>query len=141
MTYRAGIIGSGGIAGLGILGMHDRNDIGKKKFDASHAGGYLTADGVELVAIADPDEEKRKTFGDAWELSTDRLYENHRVMLEAENLDVVSVCTPTLLHSDHVVDAAEIGNPSVIWCEKPIALALQTGARWSKRVRRTEPNS
>ncbi|MDR9431390.1 MAG: hypothetical protein RI568_11935 [Natronomonas sp.] len=28
MVYRAGIIGTGGIAGMGILGMHDTEDIG-----------------------------------------------------------------------------------------------------------------
>jgi hypothetical protein len=29
MTYSAGIIGTGGIAGMGILGMHDSSKIGK----------------------------------------------------------------------------------------------------------------
>jgi hypothetical protein len=40
VTYRAGIIGTGGIAGMSILGMHDEEAIGKEKIDASHAGGY-----------------------------------------------------------------------------------------------------
>jgi hypothetical protein len=40
MTYRAGIVGAGGIAGLGILGMHDAEDLGKKTFESSHSGGY-----------------------------------------------------------------------------------------------------
>lgn len=30
MTYRADIIGTGGIAGMGILGMYDKEDIGQK---------------------------------------------------------------------------------------------------------------
>ncbi|MFB6173893.1 MAG: gfo/Idh/MocA family oxidoreductase, partial [Halobacteriales archaeon] len=51
--YRAGIIGAGGIAGLGILGMHDEADIGRKKFTASHAGGYAATDDIDLVAVAD----------------------------------------------------------------------------------------
>ncbi len=43
-------------------------------------------------------------------------------MLAAEDLDVVSVCTPSFLHHDYVVDAAQsAAAPDVIWCEKPIA--------------------
>jgi len=124
MTYRAGIIGTGGIAGMGILGMHDEDQIGREKVTASHAGGYAAAEGVELVAIADVDREKLDTFGEAWEIPAERRYEGHEAMLEAEDLDVVSVCTPSLLHADHVVDAATVGDPDVIWCEKPIASSV-----------------
>jgi len=124
-TYRAGIVGAGGIAGLGILGMHDTEDIGKKRFEASHAGGFEAAEGVELVSVADVDEEKLVTFGDAWGLPESGLYDDHRAMLDAEDLDVVSVCTPSSLHHEHVLDAARAENPpEVIWCEKPIASAV-----------------
>ena len=46
MTYRAGIIGTGGIAGMGILGMHDEERIGTEKIEASHAGGYASVEGI-----------------------------------------------------------------------------------------------
>jgi len=122
MTYRAGIIGTGGIAGMGILGMHDEDEIGTEKIEASHAGGYASTSEIELVAVADVDEENLATFGDAWDIPTDRQYIGHEAMLAAENLDVVSVCTPSFLHHDHTVAAAEsAADPDVIWCEKPIA--------------------
>ncbi|MCD2204052.1 Gfo/Idh/MocA family protein [Halobacterium sp. KA-6] len=122
MTYRAGIIGTGGIAGMGILGMHDEEAIGKEKIRASHAGGYDATAGVKLVAVADVDEEKLERFGDAWDIPEERQYVGHKAMLDAEDLDVVSVCTPSFLHHDHVVDASRSkASPSVIWCEKPIA--------------------
>ncbi|WP_435102818.1 Gfo/Idh/MocA family protein [Halarchaeum sp. P4] len=124
MTYRAGIIGAGGIAGLGILGMHDEEDIGRKKFEASHAGGYAATDDIELVAVSDVDAEKLATFGDAWDLPEDALYTDHEAMLAEESLDVVSVCTPSYLHHEHVTDAVDIGNPDVVWCEKPIASSV-----------------
>lgn len=124
MTYRAGIIGTGGIAGMGILGMHDEEDIGRKKVRSSHAGGYDEADDIELVAVADVDEEKLETFGEAWDIPEERRYLGHESMLEAEDLDVVSVCTPSYLHHDHVVDAVELGDPAVVWCEKPIAASV-----------------
>lgn len=129
MTYRAGIIGAGGIAGLGILGMHDKEDIGKKKFEASHAGGYNATDGIELVAVSDIDESKLERFGSAWDLPDAGLYTNYETMLESESLDVVSVCTPSFLHADHVVAAAEIGDPAVILCEKPIASSVRGAER------------
>ena len=126
--YRAGIVGAGGIAGLGILGMHDEADIGEKKFTASHAGGYAATDDVELVAVADVDEDKLDRFGEAWEIPPERRYVGHEAMLDAEDLDAVSVCTPSFLHRDHVVDAARsAADPDVIWCEKPIAASV-TGA-------------
>lgn len=125
MTYKAGIIGAGGIAGMGILGMHDEDQIGTERIRASHAGGYEANDDIELVAIADINAEKRTTFGDAWDISPDRRYEDHNAMLDSEDLDVISVCTPSLLHADHVIAAANSeASPDVIWCEKPIASCI-----------------
>jgi predicted dehydrogenase len=124
MTYRAGIIGAGGIAGMGILGMHDEEQIGHEKVRASHAGGFRATETIDLVAVADVDEAKLHRFGDAWELPTEQLYTSHEEMLRTEELDVVSVCTPTVYHADHTIDAARIGTPDVIWCEKPIASRL-----------------
>lgn len=124
MARTAGIIGTGGVAGLGLLGVHDEDDIGKKPVDASHAGGYAANDSIDLVAVADIDEEKLDTFGDVWDIDPERRYVGHEEMLRSEDLDVVSVATPTFLHHDHVVDSAEIGDPEAIWCEKPIASSV-----------------
>lgn len=125
MTHRAGIIGTGGIAGMGILGMHNEEDIGRKKVRSSHAGGYDEIEGIELVAVADIDEETLATFGEGWDIPESGRYLGHEAMLEEADLDVVSVCTPSYLHYDHVVDAARsAAAPDVIWCEKPIAASI-----------------
>ena len=125
MTYKAGIIGTGGIAGMGILGMHDAEAIGNEKIDASHAGGFDATEDIELVAIADVDTDKLTRFGDAWGIPERRRYVGHEEMLTNEHLDVVSVCTPSFLHHDHVVDAAQsAADPDVVWCEKPIASSV-----------------
>ncbi|MFC4440408.1 MULTISPECIES: Gfo/Idh/MocA family protein [Natrialbaceae] len=122
MTYRAGIIGTGGIAGMGILGMHEEDKIGQSKIRASHAGGFEAQDEIELVAVADVDEEKLERFGTAWDIPAERQYVGHESMLAAEDLDIVSVCTPSYLHHEHVIDAARSdAEPDLIWCEKPIA--------------------
>ena len=122
--YRAAIVGAGGIAGMGILGMHAEADIGRKKFRASHAGGYDAHDEIELVAVADLDDERLATFCDAWEVPPDHRYTDLEAMLKTEDLDVVSVCTPSMFHREPVVTAAESGNPDLIWCEKPIATSV-----------------
>ena len=119
--YRAGIIGTGGVAGMGLLGTHEVGDEGVR---ASHAGGYAEAEGIDLVAAADVNEEKLDRFGEVWDIPEERRYLGHRTMLEAEDLDAVSIATPTFLHRDHVVDAVEVGDPDVIWCEKPIASSV-----------------
>lgn len=125
VTYEAGIIGTGGIAGMGILGMHDQEKIGVEKFRASHAGGYDEAECIELVAIADVDEEKLQRFGDAWDIPPERRYIGHESMLAEEDLDAVSICTPSYLHHGPVIDAVRsTASPDVIWCEKPIASSV-----------------
>ena len=125
MTVRAGIIGAGGIAGMGILGMDDEKTIGREKSTASHAGGYAATDGIELVAVADVDDETLARFGETWEIPESRRYASHEAMLAEEALDVVSVCTPSFLHHRHVLDAARsAADPDVIWCEKPVASSV-----------------
>jgi len=130
MTYKAGIIGSGGIAGMGILGMHDEEAIGSEKIDASHAGGYANTEEIELIAVSDIDENKLSTFGQAWDIPPEHRYVGHEVMLSEEDLDIVSVCTPSFLHHQHTIDAAQSSaDPEVIWCEKPIASHVSAAER------------
>ena len=125
MSFKAGIIGTGGIAGMGILGMHSAEKIGTEKIDASHAGGYAETADIELAAIADAEEEQVSKFGETWDVPPEHRYVGCEKMLASEDLDVVSVCTPTFLHHQHVIDAARSdAAPDVIWCEKPIASSV-----------------
>jgi predicted dehydrogenase len=123
MAYQAAIIGTGGVAGMGIYN-GDEEDIGADPVDASHAGGYAAVRDVELTAIADIDEAALDRFGSAWNVPEENRYTDHEVMLESEDLDIVSVCTPSMLHREHVEDAAQLGDPDVVWCEKPIACSV-----------------
>jgi len=123
MTYRAGIVGTGGVAGMGIYNGSEE-DIGADPVDASHAGGYAASDDVELVAVADIDGDALDRFGRAWDIPEDRQYLGHEAMLADADLDVLSVCTPSTLHREHVEDAAEMGDLDVVWCEKPVACSV-----------------
>jgi predicted dehydrogenase len=123
MTYRAGIIGTGGVAGMGIYD-GSAEDIDDDPEPASHAGGYAACGDIDLVAVADIDEDALDRFGRAWDIPDERRYLGHEAMLDDEDLDVISVCTPSTLHRSHVEDVARLADPEVIWCEKPIACSV-----------------
>lgn len=102
----------------------DEEDIGVDPVDASHAGGYTAVEDVELTAVADIDEVALDRFGSAWNVPEEDRYTDHEMMLTSEDPDIVSVCTPSILHCEHVEDAARLGDLDVIWCEKPIACSV-----------------
>ncbi|MFB6106038.1 MAG: Gfo/Idh/MocA family protein [Halobacteriaceae archaeon] len=124
--YRAGIVGAGGAAGLGLIGTKDEAGLPNEGVvRASHAGAYAATDGVTVAAIAELDDERRATFGDRYGVPEAGRYDDAAAMLAAEELDVVSVCTPTHLHREHVLAAADsAADPDVVWCEKPIATSV-----------------
>ena len=100
--YRVGIIGCGRVA-------------------AAHANAYTAIESTELVAIAEPDPERRLKFDEAYGVTG--LYENYREMLANEELDIISICTWPPLHREMTVAAAESGAKAIL-CEKPMALNL-----------------
>lgn len=103
MTYTAGVIG------LSWVGKW-------------HRDALESVDGIEVTAIADVDEAALETCGDEWEIPPERRYSDHTTLLATEDLDVVTVATPTFLHNQHVLDAARSSAaPDVVWVEKPIA--------------------
>ena len=64
------------------------------------------------------DLEGTKDFAENWgweETSTD-----WKEVVERKDIDIIDICTPTYLHKDIVIAAAENGKQ--IFCEKPIAL-------------------
>ena len=101
-----------GVVGLGAMG---RNHV--RVWDDA-------VDGVELVAVADPDPEavRRATQGRAI-----RGFPGADEMLAAEQLDLVSVVTPTSLHLQTTLAALAAGAHVLV--EKPIAATRGEGER------------
>jgi len=106
-----------GIVGLGFMGkMHFRC--------------YKSLKNVEIVAICDADKNQLKdTSGvagnisgaeDNLDLKNISLYSNLTKMLEEEKIDVVSISTPTFLHSSQTIESLNAGKH--VFCEKPMAL-------------------
>jgi UDP-N-acetylglucosamine 3-dehydrogenase len=108
-----------GVIGIGTMGRH-------------HARVYAELDGVELVAVADPDEHRRSSVA---KRTGARPYAHYLQLFEQEKLDVVSVAVPTCLHHEVVVCAFEHGVHVLV--EKPIAADVDEAM---DLIRRREQN-
>jgi predicted dehydrogenase len=109
-----------GIAGIGFMGW-------------IHWLAYQRVEGIEVVAIAEPDAKRRTgdwrdirgNFGPPGEqvdLACISVYSDITEMLEDKNIDLVDVCLPPAAHRGAVLAAAAAGKH--VFCEKPIALRV-----------------
>ena len=120
---------------------NDLNDFGQKtekKIDTSrkmkvgiigtgwisehHIDAYLNQPDVEIVAAADLIPGKAEAMMKKHGLTGVRCYPDHHAMLEAEELDAVSVCTYNATHAECTIDALEHGVPVLL--EKPMSVTL-----------------
>ena len=100
---RIGIIGTGWIA-------------------EAHVVEYVKMPDVELVAAADLIPGKAEAFCKRMGLENIRCYESGHAMLEAEELDAVSICTYNCQHAPCAIDALEHGVHVLL--EKPFTVTL-----------------
>ena len=77
------------------------------------------SDDLKLVAVCDSVKERAKTAGK--EQGVD-WYTDYAEMLKREDIDVVSVCTPSGLHPVHGIQAAKAGCHVIT--EKPMGITL-----------------
>ncbi len=88
----------------------------------------------DVVAICDVDAEiaakAREEFGGKAD-----LYDNHRTMLERDDIDVVTIGTPDHWHTAMVIDACRAGKD--VYCEKPLTLTIDEGKQMVKAVEET----
>jgi len=112
--WRVGIIGAGAIAQRG------------------HIPGYQTQDNVEVVAICDVNEARAREVADDKGIA--RSYTDYREMLDKEQLDIVSVCSPNAFHAEMAIAGLESG--ANVLCEKPMALTYADACRMVETSKR-----
>jgi UDP-N-acetyl-2-amino-2-deoxyglucuronate dehydrogenase len=100
-TYNLGIIGAGNISKL-------------------HAGVANETPGLKVAAISDIDESRAKALADVYGCA---YYTDYHKMLESDQIDIVSVCTPSSLHAQIGIEAANAGKHLII--EKPLDVTLE----------------
>ena len=87
-----------------------------------HARVYAEMDGVELVAVADPDAGACRRIASIYR---PEVYSDFRTMLDRERPDVVSVAVPTALHVPVACETMSRGIHVLV--EKPLALTVEEG--------------
>ena len=106
MTYRAAILGCGGIS-------------------RAHSWGYERA-GIPIAAAADIARENADRL--AQEFNIPHTYSDYRRLLEEVRPEIVSICTWPPLHEEMALAAVESGARGIA-CEKPLALSLESADR------------
>ena len=84
---------------------------------------YQTHPNAEVAAIADVDEKRLNAQKE--ELGVPAGYASGEEMIEKENLDIVSVCTPNKFHKPLTMAALKAG--CHVLCEKPMAMSAAEG--------------
>lgn len=101
-VLKAGVIGAGNIG------------------QNAHLPAYQNLEDTELIALCDTDEKRLKEVAKRFGVVAEHLYTDYKKMYQNENLDVVSICTPTWAHYQQTIDAIKAGYHVI--CEKPMAM-------------------
>lgn len=123
--------GCGATLRVGVIGL----GVGER-----HVVGYRALDNVEVAAVCDTDPIRLADV--AARQDVPGRYTDYRDMLEAQDLDAVSICSYDDAHADQAVAAFEAG--AHVFCEKPVALSRTDLDRiiraWSDSGRRLSSN-
>ena len=96
-----------GIIGCGVIGPW-------------HADSVVDSEYAELVAVCDIDEQKGRAFAERY--GGVAFYQDYHQMLHDDGVEAVSICTPSGLHSEMAIAAAQAGVH--VLCEKPMAITV-----------------
>jgi len=110
-----------GLIGLGRLGRVYARDL----------AGRIPE--TRLVAVADTAGTLAKDI--AAEFDVARAYTDPMALLDDPNVDAVVIATPTHVHREHVIAAADRKKPT--FCEKPPALSLDEVAAMKRVIERS----
>lgn len=86
----------------------------------THAQLLARQEGVQLVAVADVQEELRQRAASE---TGARVFESGEALIDARVADVVFVCAPTYLHAPLAIRALEAG--AHVFSEKPMGLSTR----------------
>jgi len=96
-----------------------------------HLPGYTGNRYARIVAVADPVKarlgEVKKQF------PVERAYTDWRELLEKEELDAVSICTPNYLHAPMTL--AALGKGLHVFCEKPMTVSVAEARKVRQAVK------
>jgi predicted dehydrogenase len=106
--------------------------IGPGSIANNFADALLQTYSAELTAVASFNDERRKVFGDKYNIQNNLRFENYDSLLNCEFVDAVYISTPHTFHADLSIRAA--GKGKHILCEKPAAVNFKQGEKVIKAV-------
>lgn len=96
--------------------------IGVGAIAPSHIKSYLEfPERCKIVALCDIYPEKAKAGAEKFNLDVE-IYDDHEKMLDRDDIDLVSVCTPPYTHAEISINFLNAGKNVI--CEKPMASSL-----------------
>jgi UDP-N-acetyl-2-amino-2-deoxyglucuronate dehydrogenase len=96
--------------------------IGCGVISGTHATAIAEVEAAELIACCDIIEDRAKALAEKFDIG-DNCHRDLEDMLARDDIQAVSVCTPSGMHSGHAVAAAQAGKH--ILCEKPLDVTLK----------------
>lgn len=96
----------------------------------AHIREYKRMPDVEIVAGADLVPGKAEAFFKKWEMEGVHCYPDHKSMLDAEDLDAVSICTYNMTHAECAIYALNKGVHVLL--EKPMCVTIEEAAEICK---------
>ncbi len=94
--------------------------IGCGRISKNHFEAIEQTEAFELVAVSDINEERAKEAGRKYKV---KWYKDLEKMLDETPMDIVAICSPSGLHSQHGIAAAKRGVH--VLTEKPMATRLK----------------
>ena len=101
--------------------------IGPGSIANNFADGLTSSYSGQLVGIASKSDDRRKSFGDKYDVHEDFRFDSYDDIINSEHIDAIYISTPHTLHAEWTIKAA--GKGKHVLCEKPGAVNYQEGQR------------
>ena len=113
--------------------------LGKGFMGRAHSNGWLKVAKFfdvpyepVLKVVFGRDKEDTEVFAETW--GYDETSSDWHEIIKRDDIDIVDIVAPTLLHKDMVVEAAKAGK--AIFCEKPAAINYKQAVEMAEAVRK-----
>lgn len=116
MSLKVGIIGCGGIA------------------NGKHLPSLQKISEVNIVAFCDIEIEKAQAAAEQYGTNDAKVYEDYKLLLENDDIDVIHVCTPNSSHKALTVASLDAGKH--VMCEKPMAKTTEEAKEMIEAAKR-----
>ena len=101
--------------------------IGPGSIANNFADGLMNSYSGQLVGIASKNDDRRKSFGDKYNVHDDFRFNSYDDIINSEHIDAIYISTPHTLHAEWTIKAA--GKGKNVLCEKPGAVNYKEGQK------------